>query len=153
MGAVTECGQLRRIGELEAAGIANVFDKFPGGWVLCQAGGILLQQNIRDEGHPALDWGSTPDHADTDTLLLVLTPDEICRAALKALQQSVRIELTWAPGTGQPSFRRRGMPGSAAPRCRRPVHPRKCVGQWGAAATVAAVGLHGQLFHEVVNST
>lgn len=91
---MTEGGQLRRIGELEVAGIANVFDKFPGARVLGQVGGILLQQCIRDEGHPALGWGATPDHADTGTLLLVLTPDEICRAALKALQRSGRAEPT-----------------------------------------------------------
>lgn len=47
-----------------------------------------LEQAARHWG-----WGSTPDHAGTATLLLVLTPDEICRAALKALQQSGRAEL------------------------------------------------------------
>lgn len=44
-----------------------------------------LEQAARHWG-----WCSTPDHAGTATLLLVLTPDEICRAALKALQQSGR---------------------------------------------------------------
>lgn len=48
-----------------------------------------LEQAARHWG-----WGSTTDHAGTATLLLVLTPDEICRAALKALQQSGRAEPT-----------------------------------------------------------
>jgi hypothetical protein len=63
--------------------------------------GRMLAHSVREAFEVELEnaatqwgWGVKPEYAGAATLLLVLTPDEICRAALKALQQSGPAALT-----------------------------------------------------------